>query len=199
MDTTRDALTVDNLPDLVPRWREGGEAGLFAQMVRLIELAGSPHPADVYGSSDLLVMAAERAAELGLEAVAEEHFLRACDLQDDKVFSARGSMLRWTAETGFLADLELCEGWRRDQSCSVADHEELARFWMDQGEFRYAWGWAERGLMLAEECGLVRAQVRRLLHLRREILFCLDRDPLDPLDPDPHRSRSSRSRCSSAA
>lgn len=184
MEPRRDPLTLDSFPSHLRRWREHTRGARAAQLGQLLELACTAHPDDDYGRSDLLVMAAGRADDLDVQPVAESLFRLACAFGEDKVLSARGYMLRWKLGQDAWAARELSESWRRDRSGSVADHERIAGIWLEQDEYNYAWGWCERGLMLAEELDLSGRAVRGLLHLRVDILACLDREPLEPLDPD---------------
>lgn len=184
MQPRRAPLTLDSFPSQLPRWRERTRGAQVDQLVHLLDLASTAHPEDEYGRSDLLVMAAERADDLDVQLLAEPLFRLACALEEDRVFSARAYMLRWTLDRDGWEAWELSESWRRDRSSSVADHERIAAIWLEQDEYTYAWGWAERGLMLAEELDLSGLAVRGLLHVRVDILACLDREPLEPLDPD---------------
>lgn len=183
MEPRRDPLTLDSFPGRLPRWRERTRSALIAQLVELIRLEVTAHPDDAYSRSDLLVMAAERADDLDVQTLAEPLFTLACLLETDNVFSARAHMLRWQLGQDWWDAMELSESWRRDQSCSVLDHEQLALIWMDEGEYRRAWGWIERGLMLAEELDLSVTTMRRLQHVRYDVLECLGIEPLEQLDP----------------
>lgn len=184
MEPRREPLTLDSFPSQLPRWRERTRGARVEQLGHLFELVLTARDEDEYGRSDLLVLAAERADDLDVQPLAAYLFRLACAFEEDRVFSARAYMLRWMLEHDAWEARALSESWRRDRSCSVADHERLAAIWFEQDEYTYAWGWAERGLMLAEELDLSDRSVRGLLHLRADILACLDREPLEPLDPD---------------
>lgn len=184
MEPRRDPLTLKSLPWQLPRWGERTVDARWEQLFELLRLVWSRHPDDAYSRSDLLVMAAEQADALDAQVLAERLFTEACHLREDDLLSARAGMLGWKLDRDEWEAMELSESWRRDRSCSVADHEELAGIWLDEGEDVYAWGWAVRGLMLAEELGLSGRATAGLVALRDEILASLGREPA-PAPPDP--------------
>ncbi|GGK57879.1 hypothetical protein [Ornithinimicrobium pekingense] len=180
----REALTLDSFPEQLPRWRERTRGAWAAQLRHLLRLAASAHPQDAYGRSDLLVMAAGRADDLGHRGLAGGLLALACAFEEDRVLSARAHLLRRTLDLdGQEEARQLSEAWRRDRSCSVRDHGRIAQIWADRDDHVYAWGWCQRGLLLAEELGVGGVTLRGLLHLRADILACLDREPPEPLDP----------------
>lgn len=174
----RDPVTSDQLDVLVVRAGTSPGSGRRALAEQLQAWAEDPHPYDEPSPRELLTLAGEQLEKAGDEDGALTLYRRAVTSHGPVAVDPRCRIVAVLHRRGEHADADEVEHeLRRSRPGSAATYTCMGRLCEERGETARALGWFNRGISLAEQDGLVEADMGELCLSRWQLRRRLGQDP----------------------
>lgn len=190
----REPVTEDQLDDLVLRAGRATTDERRALAERLRLWAEDPHPLDEISPRDLLTEAGAQRELAGDEEAAIELYRRAAAGHGPVTLDPRCMVIHLLHARGEHDEAdEVEQALRRSRPAQAATYEYMGELCEELGRTTGALGWFNRGISLAEDGGLLEAEMGALCLARWRLRERLGHDPdqFDQFGLD-HRERVTR-------